>query len=153
MSLNNLGNKQTIVLHNCGINNESYDLVITPHKQTIGYIRTKCQSIKRKILSKRKQIARKRFSMRRNALSESEVSNLDALCKLKDTVNKNYPVHDQLYFFDSEATSQSSKQEKRRLKNIYKNKQVRLYSWNQPIRHIEHYALIVIKRKNEPKPK
>ena len=40
MSLNKLGNKQTIVLHNCEINNEIYDLVITPHKQLIGYIRT-----------------------------------------------------------------------------------------------------------------
>ena len=49
MSLNNLGNKQTIVLHNCEINNEAYNLVITPHKQIIGYIRTNRQTIKRKI--------------------------------------------------------------------------------------------------------
>ena len=105
MSLNNLGNKQTIVLHNCKIKNETYDLVITPYKQTIGYIRTKRQTIKRKILSKQRQITRKRFSKRRNAVSESEVSNLDALYKLKETVNKNYPVHDPLYFSDSEATS------------------------------------------------
>ena len=153
MSLNNSGNKQTIVLHNCKINNETYDLVITPHKQTIGYIRTKLQTIKRKILNKQRQITRKKFSMRRNAVSESEVSNLDALYKLKDTVNKNYPVHDQLYFSVSEATSHSSKQGKRRIKKIYKNKPVRLYSWNQPIRHIEHYALTIIKRKNESKPK
>ena len=60
MSLNNLGNKQTIVLHNCEINNEAYDLVITPHKQT-----------------------------------------------------KNHPVHNRLYFSDSEATSHSSKQGKK----------------------------------------
>ena len=147
MSLNNLGKKQTIVLHNCEINNKAYDLVITPHKQTIGYIRTKRQTKRRKVLSKQRQITRKRFSKRRNAVSESEVSDLDALYKLKDTVNKNYPVHDQLYFSDSEATSHSSKQGKRRKKKIYKNKLVRLYSWNQPIRHIEHYALTVIKRK------
>ena len=123
MSLNNLGNKQTIVLHNCEIKNETYELVITPHKQTIGYIRRKRQTIKGKIISKSKQtqITRKRFSKRRNAVSESEVSNLDALCKLKETVNKNYPVHDQLYFCDSEATSHSSKQGKRRIKKIYKN--------------------------------
>ena len=38
MSLNNSGNKQNIVLHNCEINNEKYDLLITPHKQTIKYI-------------------------------------------------------------------------------------------------------------------
>ena len=98
MSLNNLGNKQTIVLHNCEINDEIYDLVITPYKQTIRYIRTKRQTIKRKIISKQRQIIRKRFSKRRNAVSESEVSNLDALCKLKETVNKNYPVQYQLYF-------------------------------------------------------
>ena len=47
MSLNNLGNKQTIVLHICEINNEAYDLVITQQKQTIGYIRTKRQTIKK----------------------------------------------------------------------------------------------------------
>ena len=45
--MNNLGNKQTIVLHNCEINNELYDLVTTPHKQTIGYIRTKRQTNKK----------------------------------------------------------------------------------------------------------
>ena len=34
MSLKNLGNKQTIVIHNCEIENQKYDLVITPHTQT-----------------------------------------------------------------------------------------------------------------------
>ena len=120
MSLNNLGNKQTIVLHNCEINNEACDLVITPHKQTIGYIRTKRQTIIRKILSKQRQITRKRISKRRNAVSESEVSNLDALYKLRETVNKKYLVHDQIYFSESEATSNSSKQGKRRIKKICK---------------------------------
>ena len=87
MSLNNLGKSQTIKLHNCEINNETYDLVITPNKQTIGYNRTKRQTLKRKIISKQRQIIRKKFSKRRNAVSESEVSNLDALCKLRETVN------------------------------------------------------------------
>ena len=96
MSLNNLGKKQTIVLHICKINNETYDLVITPQKQTIGYIRTKRQTIKRKILSEQRQITLKRFSKRRNAVSESEVNSLDALYKLKDTVNKNHSAHNQL---------------------------------------------------------
>ena len=41
MSPDNLGNKQIIILHNCEINNENNDLVVTPHKQTIEYIRTK----------------------------------------------------------------------------------------------------------------
>ena len=152
MSLNKLGNKQTIVLHNCEIKkNEKYDFLITPHKQTKRYIRTKRQTIKRKFLSKHRQITRKRFSKRRNAVSESETSYFDALYKLKDSVNKNYPVHDQLFFSDSETPSHSSIEGKRKIKNIYKNKPVRLYIWNQRVRHIEHYALTVIKRRIEPK--
>ena len=62
MSFKNLGNKQTIVLHNCEIDNKKYDLVVTPHTQTVGYIRTKRQTIKRKIINKQRQITRKRFS-------------------------------------------------------------------------------------------
>ena len=46
MSFKNLGTKQTIVLHNCEIDNQN--LVITPHTQTVGYIRTKRLKIKRK---------------------------------------------------------------------------------------------------------
>ena len=145
MSLKKLGNKQTIVLHNCEIDNQKYDLVITPHTQTVGYIRTKRQTIKRKIISKQRQITRKIFSKNRNAFSESEVSSLDALYKLKESVNKNCPIHDQLYFSGSETTSNSSK----RGKNRIKNKPVHLYNWNQPIRHIDNYILTVIKRKNE----
>ena len=36
MLFKNLGNKQTIVLHNCEIDNKKYDLLITPHTQTFG---------------------------------------------------------------------------------------------------------------------
>ena len=54
MSFKNLANKQTIVLHNCEIDNQKYDLVITPHTQTVGYIRTKRLTIKRKIINKDK---------------------------------------------------------------------------------------------------
>ena len=149
MSLKSLGNKQTIVLHNCEIDNQKYDLVITPHTQTVGYIRTKRQTIKRKIISKQRQITRKRFSKNRNAFSESEVSSLDALYKLKESVNKNCPTYDQLYFSDSETTSNSSKKGKNRIKMKYKNKPVHLYNWNQPIRHIDNYIITVIERKNE----
>ena len=134
MSFKNLGNKQTIVLHNCEIDNKKYDLVITPHTQTIGYIRTKRQTLKKKIITKQRQITRKRFSKNRNAFSESEANNLDELYKLKESIDKNCPIHDQLYFSDSETTSNS----------------VHLYNWNQPIRHIDNYLLTVIKRKNEP---
>ena len=139
MSFKNLGNKQTIVLHNCEIDNKKYDLVITPHTQTVGYIRTK-----------QRQITRKRFSKNRNAFSESEASSLDELYKLKESIDKNCPIHDQLYFSDSETTSNSSKRGKRRIKKQYKHKPVHLYNWNQPIRHINNYLLTVIKRKNEP---
>ena len=65
MSFKNLGNKQTIVLHNCEIDNKKYDLVITPHTQTVGYVRTKRQTIKRKIINKQRQITQKRFSKKK----------------------------------------------------------------------------------------
>ena len=152
MSFKNLENKQTIVLHNCEIDNKKYDLVITPHTQTIGYIRTKRLTIKRKIKNKQRQITRKRFSKNRNAFSVSEASNLDELYKLKESIDKNCPIHDQLYFSDSETTSNSSKRGKRRIKKQYKHKSVHLYNWNQPIRHIDSYILTVIKQKNEPQP-
>ena len=47
MSRDNLGSKQKIVLHKCLIKNERYDLVITPHRQTIGKIRSKRQTQKK----------------------------------------------------------------------------------------------------------
>ena len=56
MSRDNLGNKQTIIIHNCLINDKRYGLVITPHRQTIGYIRTKKQTLRKKIINKQKQI-------------------------------------------------------------------------------------------------
>ena len=127
MPLDNLGNKQTITLHNCEKNNEKYDLVITPHTQSIGHIRTKRQTITRKNLNKQRQITRKRFSKRRNAVSKSETSNFEELCKSKDSV-KNYQVNDTLYFSDSETTLHSSIHGKRRIKKTYKNKPVRLYN-------------------------
>ena len=125
MSFKKLGNKQTIVLHNCEIDNKNYDLVITPHTQTVGYIRTKRQTIK-KIINKQRQITRKRFSKNRKAFSESEATSLDELYKLKESVDKNCPIHDQLYFSDSETTSILSKKGKRRRKKQYKHKPVHL---------------------------
>ena len=61
MSFKNLGNKQTIVLHNCEIDNKKFDLVITPQTQTVECIRTKRQTIKRKIINKQRQIIFFRF--------------------------------------------------------------------------------------------
>ena len=68
MSLNNLGNKQTIVLHNCEINNEKYDLVITPHKQTIGSIRTKRQTIKKNYKQAKTNYTEKIFKAKKRSL-------------------------------------------------------------------------------------
>ena len=46
--------------------------------------------------------------MQRNAVSESETSNLEELYILKESIHKNYQVNDPLYFSVSETTSQSS---------------------------------------------
>ena len=75
MSRDNLGNKQTIIIHNCFINNEKHDFVITPHRQSVGYIRTKRQTLRKKAFNKQKQIIRKRLSKRRNAVSEKNNRN------------------------------------------------------------------------------
>ena len=74
MSRDNLGSKQTFVLQNCLNKNERYDIVITPHRPTIGYIRSKRQTRKKTIITKREQINKRRFSKRRNAVSESETN-------------------------------------------------------------------------------
>ena len=92
----------------------------------------------------------KSFSKNRNAFSESEANSLDELYKLKESIDKNCPIHDQLYFSDSEITSNSSKRRKRRIKKQYKHKPVHLFNWNQPIRLIDSYILTFIKQKNEP---
>ena len=151
MSRDNLGNKQTIIIHNCLINDERYDLVITPHRQSIGYIRTKKQTLRKKFINKQKQIIRKRFSKRRNAVSESETTAIQELHILKDSINKNHQTDDQIYFTDSETTSPASIKGKRRIKRFYTNKPIQLYIWNQPIRHIENYTLTFIQHKNDSK--
>ena len=113
MSLKNLGNKQIIVIHNCQIENQKYDLVITPHTQTIEYIHTKRQTLKRTVQRKQRQITRKRFSKHCNAFSDSEVSSLDALYKVEDSINQIYPIQDSVYFSDSETNTISSKKGKK----------------------------------------
>ena len=61
MSRENLGNKQTFILHNCIINDERYDLIINPPRQKLGYIRTKGQTIKKKVISKENEILENYF--------------------------------------------------------------------------------------------
>ena len=144
MSRDNLGSRQAFVLHNCSIKNERYDLLITPHRQTKGYIRSKRQTRKKTIITKQKQIIKRRFSKRRNAVSESDTNKIQVLQELKDSINKNEPTDDQLFFFsDSEATTPSSIVGKGKIKKSSINKPIRLYNWNQPIRHIESYILTV----------
>ena len=128
MSRDNLGNKQTIIIHNCLINDHKYDLVIKPHRQSVGYIRTKRQTLRKKIINKQKQTIRKKISKRRNAVSESETTAIQKLHNLKDSINKNHQIDDQLYFTDSETTSPASIKGKRRLESCYTNKPIRLHN-------------------------
>ena len=149
MSRDNLGNKQTIIIDNCLINDDKFDLVITPHRQSVGYNRTKRQTLRKKIINKQKQIIRKIFPKWRNAVSESETTAIQELHSLKDSINKNHQTDNQLYFTDSETTSPASVKGKRKIKNCYTNKPIRLYNLNQPIRHIENYTPPVIQHKTD----
>ena len=124
-------------------------ILLYPHKQTIEYIHTKRQTLKRTNLRKQRQITRKRFSKHQNAFSESEVSSLDALYKVEDSINQTYPIQDPVYFSDSETNTISSKKGKNRIKKKHKHKPIHLYNRSQPIRHINSYLLTVIKRKDE----
>ena len=47
MSRDNLVSEQTIVLHICLIKNERYDLVITAHRQTKEYFKSKKTNTKK----------------------------------------------------------------------------------------------------------
>ena len=121
MSKDNLGNKQTIVLHNSIINDERYDLEIKPHRQTIGYKRTKRQTLRKKYLTKKN--IRKRFSKQKNAVLQTETSAIQELHNLKNSINENHQIDNQIYFSDSETTSQSSIQGKPRIKTHTKTNQ------------------------------
>ena len=71
--------------------------------------------------------------------------------QFKDSKNKNNQVDDQQYFTDSETTTPVSIKGKRKIKTCLTNKPIRLYNWNQPIRHIENYPLTVKQHKNDSK--
>ena len=95
MSRDNLGNKETIIMHNCLINNKRHDLIITPHRKSIRYTRPKRQTQRKKVINKQKQIIWKRFSKQRNTLSESETTAKQKLHNLKDSINKNHQIDNQ----------------------------------------------------------
>ena len=61
---------------------------------------------------------RKRFSKRRNAVSESETTAIQELHNLKVSINKNHQIDDQRYFTDSETTSPASVKGKRKKKDL-----------------------------------
>ena len=84
------------------------------------------------------------FQKRRNAISEPDTNKIQDLQDLKNLINKMAPIGDQLYFFDSEATTPSSIVGKRKSKKSYINKPIRVNNWYQPIRHIESYKLTVL---------
>ena len=128
-----------------------YALVITPRRQTIGYIRSKRQTGKKTITTKQKQIIKRSFSKRQNAVSESEINSIQGLRlqDLKDSINMINPKENQKYFSDSEATTPSSIKGKPIIKKSYISKPVRLHKWNQPTRHIENYTLTVLQYKKK----
>ena len=62
MSRQNLEIEQTIVLLNCIINDERYDLVNTPPQRNNRIHKNKRQTLRKKNFNKQKQIIRKQFS-------------------------------------------------------------------------------------------
>ena len=130
MSKDNPGRKETIILRFFLIEGERYDLVVKPHKQTIGYFRSKRQTRNKTIIAKPKLFITRRFSKTRKAVLESDTTTIKKFQDLKDSIEKNNPIDRQNQFFDSKSTSPSSKKGKRRFKKLYTNKPVRLYNWN-----------------------
>ena len=95
----NLGSKQTIIKHDCLIKDEGYDLVFTPQRQTVGYIRSKLKTRKKNTkIATLKQIIKRRFSKTTNAVSESDTTTSKELQNLKDSIDKNSPITDKNIF-------------------------------------------------------
>ena len=141
MSRDNLGNKHSIIIHNCLINDNRYDLVITPHRQSVGYIRTKTKTLR---TNKNKLLEKKFKTKKRSLRIRNKHTRISQFKKLN---KQNHQIDDQLYFTDSEPTSPASIKVERRIKNCYTNKPIRLHNWNRLIRHIENYKLTVYNTK------
>ena len=62
MSRDNLGNKQTLILHDCLIKKERYDFIIKQQRKKIGYLRSKKQPKKKAIITKQKEIIKLKTS-------------------------------------------------------------------------------------------
>ena len=117
LSRDNLGSKQRIILHKCLIKNKRYDLVITPHKQTKGYIRSKRQTRKITIITKLKQIIKRRFPKRRNAVSESATNTIQELQVLNDSINTKNSFQIQKHFLTQELHHHHQLKENEELRN------------------------------------
>ena len=83
MSRDKLGSKQTSVKHKCLDKNERHYLVFTPHRQIIGYDRSKRQTRKKTFITKHQQIIKRITSKRKNAVSESGTNTIEELQDLK----------------------------------------------------------------------
>ena len=94
-----MGSKPTIILHNCLIKSERYELVITPHRQTIVYIRSdqirKTNTTKKELAKQKTNYQKKVFKKRRNAVSESDPTTIPEFHDLKDSLNKNNAIENQ----------------------------------------------------------
>ena len=73
------------------------------------------------MITKQKPIIKKRFSKRRNAVSESETNTIQKLQDLNDSIKIYSPIDDQIHT----------------IKKSYINNPILLYNWIQPIRHTE----------------
>ena len=131
------------------INDERYDFLITPHKQTVGYNKSKRKSRKKTIIAKQKHIIKRKLSKTRNAVSESDTIAIQNLQDLNNSIEKIKPIDQRKRFFDSESISPSTTKDKRINTKSCLNKPLRLCNWNQPIRHIENYTFTVLRYKND----
>ena len=60
---------------------------------------------------------KRKVSKRQNAVSESDTDTIQELQDMKDSIIKNNPIDNQIYFSDSKTTSTSSIKGNRRIKN------------------------------------
>ena len=63
------------------------------------------------------------FLKQRNAISESETTAIHELHNLKESINKNHQIVNQIYFTDSETTPSASIKSKRKIKTATQTNQ------------------------------
>ena len=80
-------------------------------------------------------------------MSDSDATTIPETQDLKDSIDKNNPINEQNYFFESKSTKPSSKKGKRRKKNSYLRKPVRLFPPESTKRQNENYLFTVIQHR------